>query len=68
MINLAQTYSQFLTKTRFEDISSDAISASKHIIADLIAAIIGGMAEPDLQQLVQHMAPDNIGEAGLFGL
>ena len=68
MINLTQTYSQFLTKTRFEDISSDAISASKYIIADLVAAIIGGMAEPDLQQLVQHMAPDNIGEAGLFGL
>jgi len=68
MKNLAQTYSEFLTKTRFEDIPDEAVSASKHIVADLVAAIIGGMAEPDLRQLVQHMAPDNSGQAGLFGL
>jgi len=68
MQTLSQKFSGFLTSTSFEDIQDAAIEAGKHIIADCVAAIIGGMAEADTQQLVRILAPEMQGEASLFGI
>ena len=42
------TFSAFISQTRFEDIPADAVSRAKLIIADCVGAIVGGSAEPEL--------------------
>ena len=53
MQNLTQKFSEFLCSTSFESIPHEAIIAAKHIIADCIGAIVGGIAEKEMQQLLQ---------------
>jgi len=67
METIAKNFSLFLTKTHLEDIPAEAVTASKYIIADSVAAMIGGMAEAEMQQLVQNTHVAEQGEASLFG-
>lgn len=68
MQNLTQKFSEFLCSTSFESIPHEAVIAAKHIIADCIGAIVGGMAEKEMQQLLRNSAIGKQGEAGLLGL
>ena len=68
MQNLTQKFSEFLCSTSFESIPHEAVIAAKHIIADCIGAIVGGMAEKEMRQLHRNLATKNQGEASLLGL
>jgi 2-methylcitrate dehydratase PrpD len=65
--SLAEIFAEFLTEARFEDIPEQAVTDAKYIIADSVAAIIGGMAEAEMQHLVHTMGCTEQGEASLFG-
>ena len=68
MQNLAQKFSEFLCSTSFDSIPHEAVIAAKHIIADCIGAIVGGMAEKEMQQLLRNLTIGKQGEASLLGL
>ena len=44
-------FSAFIAETTEEKLPPPAIHAAKLIIADCVAAIVGGMAEPEMQRL-----------------
>ena len=67
MQNLSQKFAEFLCSTRFEDIPQEAVAAAKIIIADCVAAITGGMAEAEMQQLIRNSVSGADATTGLFG-
>ena len=51
MPNHLHAFADFLTQTKFDDIPEPAVKRAKLIIADCIAAIVGGSAEAENQAL-----------------
>jgi 2-methylcitrate dehydratase PrpD len=49
--------SNFISATELADISAEAIERAKLVIADCVGAVVGGMAEPDMQRLVSMPLP-----------
>ena len=47
-------FASFIETTRIEDIPNKVKIRARHILVDCIAAIIGGIAEPEIQQLLKN--------------
>ena len=47
-------FSAFIAETTEEKLPPPAIHAAKLIIADCVAAIVGGMAEPEMQRFAKN--------------
>ena len=56
---------RFISSTEMENIPEEAVARAKLVIMDCIGAIVGGMAEPDMQALVNAAQPD--GQATILG-
>ena len=56
---------RFISSTEMENIPEEAVARTKLVIMDCIGAIVGGMAEPDMQALVNAGQPD--GQATILG-
>ena len=48
-----EKFTSFIQTTRYEALPESVITRAKLILADCVAAIIGGMAEPEMQNLVE---------------
>lgn len=55
------TFADFIVKTKHSDIPREAIDAAKLILADSIAAMIGGMAEAEMQDFAKAMSDQSNG-------
>ncbi len=55
------TFADFIVKTKPSDIPREAIESAKLILADSIAAMIGGMAEAGMQDFAKAMSDQNNG-------
>ena len=49
--------STFISTTEMADIPPEAIDRAKHVVLDCVGAIVGGMAEPDMQRLTAMPHP-----------
>ena len=67
MRNPAKTFGKFLAGTSIEQIPDTALLAAKQIITDSIGVIIGGMAEPEIQAMVQTFDADGKGNVPILG-
>ena len=56
---------RFISSTEMDNIPEEAVARAKLVIMDCIGAIVGGMAEPDMQALVNAGQPD--GQAIILG-
>ena len=56
---------RFICRTEMDNIPEEAVARAKLVIMDCIGAIVGGMAEPDMQALVNAGQPD--GQATILG-
>jgi len=52
--------STFISTTEIADIPPEAMDRSRHVALDCVGAIVGGMAEPDMQRLTAMPHPDGI--------
>ena len=57
--------STFISTTKMADIPPEAIDRAKHVVLDCVGAIVGGMAEPDMQRLTAMPHPG--GGAAILG-
>ena len=57
--------STFISTTEMADIPPEAIDRAKHVVLDCVGAIVGGMAEPDMQRLTAMPHPG--GGAAILG-
>jgi len=57
--------SHFISATELADIPAEAVDRGKLVILDSVGAIVGGMAEPDMQRLIAMPQPD--GQARILG-
>ena len=57
--------SHFISATELTDIPAAAVDRAKLVILDSVGAIVGGMAEPDMQRLIAMPQPD--GQARIPG-
>ena len=48
-----EKFASFIHATRYEAVPESVITRAKLILADCVAAIVGGMAEPEMQNLVE---------------
>lgn len=49
-----ETLSRFLVRTRLEDLPPDILQRGRWIMADCIAAIVGGLREPEMREFVRR--------------
>ncbi|MEX0502535.1 MmgE/PrpD family protein [Alphaproteobacteria bacterium LSUCC0719] len=56
---------RFICKTEMENIPEEAVARAKLTVVDCVGAIVGGMAEPEMQALVNVRQPD--GRAAILG-
>ncbi len=63
----ANIFGEFVAGTGIDQIPDTALWASKNIVADCIAAIIGGAAEPDIHKLTMHLSPNEHGVSSILG-
>jgi 2-methylcitrate dehydratase PrpD len=52
---------EFAATTKFDDLSPPVIDRTKHVIADCIAAIVGGSVEPEIKELSSRLASQSGG-------
>ena len=57
-------FAAFIETTRIEDIPNKVKIRARHILVDCIAAIIGGIAEPEIQQLLKNNTALGLGGGG----
>jgi 2-methylcitrate dehydratase PrpD len=57
----------FASSTSFDDLPSDVVAKSKLIIADCVAAIVAGAAEPEMIALTQRMVAESNGNSIVIG-
>ena len=55
--------SAFLENTSFDDLPAPVLERARFVIADCVAAIAGGAAEPEMQRLVARMAGNGGGSS-----
>ena len=60
-----EEFTSFIERTYYEAIPKSAVIRAKLIIADCVAAIVGGMAEPEMQKLLEIKS--TIGLASILG-
>ena len=58
---------RFLAKTEFADLPAAAVDRARRVLADSLAAIAAGSAEPEVRALTEKMAPSAPGAASLIG-
>ena len=56
---------RFICRTEMGNIPKEAVARAKLVMMDCVGAIVGGMAEPDMQALVKAGQPD--GRAAILG-
>ncbi len=62
------TLSRFVARTRLEDLPPDVLQRGRWIMADCIAAIIGGLREPEMRAFVQrHLEGSPPGASSVLG-
>ena len=59
--------SAFLENTSFDDLPAPVLERARFVIADCVAAIAGGAAEPEMQRLVARMAGNGGGSSTVLG-
>ncbi|MEQ8709908.1 MAG: MmgE/PrpD family protein [Rhodospirillales bacterium] len=59
--------SLFLENTTFDDLPEAVLERARFVIADCVAAVIGGAAEPEMQRLVARMAGNGGGSSTVLG-
>ncbi len=59
--------SRFLAETEFADLPAAAVDRARRVLADSLAAIAAGSAEPEVRALTEKMAPSAPGAASLIG-
>ena len=52
---------EFAATTKFDDLPPSVIDRTKHVIADCIAAIVGGSVEPEIKELSSRLASQSGG-------
>jgi len=52
---------EFAATTKFDDLSPPVIDRTKHVIADCIAAIVGGSVEPEIKELSSRLTSQSGG-------
>jgi len=50
---------EFAATTKFDDLPTSVIERTKLVIADCIAAIVGGSVEPEIKELSTRLAPQS---------
>ena len=59
---------EFAATTKFEDLPAPVIERTKHVIADCIAAIVGGSVEPEMKELSTRLtAQSGVGTVLVIG-
>ena len=58
---------EFTANLTFDDLPSDVIERAHWVIRDTVAAIIGGMQEPEVLALANYAAKNRPGRATIFG-
>ncbi len=58
---------EFLVQTTPQDIDAAAWERARWVLADSIAAIAGGAAEPEVQELTRRLVPEASGPATVIG-
>ena len=66
MVNYLNQVSTFVADTNFSDFPNSAVDRARRVLADTIAAIAAGSAEPEVIALVERMALQN-GPSTLIG-
>ena len=57
--------SRFISATEMEDLPAGSLERAKLVLIDCLGAIVGGMAEPDMQKLATM--PQPAGSASILG-
>ena len=57
----------FLARVGLKDVPGDALDRARSIVADTVAAIAGGSAEPEVRALTAKMAAQGPGKATVVG-
>ncbi|MEC8585331.1 MAG: MmgE/PrpD family protein [Pseudomonadota bacterium] len=67
MTDYLMPLSRFLAETEFADLPAAAVDRARRVLADSLAAIAAGSAEPEVRALTEKMAPSAPGAASLIG-
>ncbi|MED5336631.1 MAG: MmgE/PrpD family protein, partial [Pseudomonadota bacterium] len=67
MTDYLMPLSRFLAETEFADLPAAAVDRARRVLADSLAAIAAGSAEPEVRALTEKMTPSAPGAASLIG-
>ena len=67
MPNYLDTVASFVADTTYADLPSAAVERARRVIADSVAAIVAGAAEPEVIAFTRRLVPEPGGTASVIG-